>query len=387
VVDLGNEPLANATVEVYNGTNPSMLLEDGKTNSLGLTQNITLASGINYTIRTFMRNVEVADPVSICPDRSGTIQIEAQIIDLNITVTSEDGEPLPEIEIKISYKLADRYGQLLIGEETFKTNETGNLIRLNYPANASYEIEARRDNVLFNKTSIGNLTNSAINGWVNIRIICPIVNLQVQVLDSRGKPVPNVHIDLYEYEGTLQESKVTDNLGMVQFRQLVGRYEICVYNYSSLLERRITLNRTVIDLIDNPTIIRINCEGLNLNLSILVIDQIGQPIPNAIIKIEYEGLEIRTLTVGSDGRATTLIPIGGKYRISLQILNRLCEAKTVVIEESCFLVMKVDRYIMFSGYLIEVSQLVSITLISLILLTFILLVNYERLKKFIRKSL
>jgi hypothetical protein len=92
----------------------------------------------------------------------------------------------------------------------------------------------------------------------------------------------------------------------------------------------------------------------------MVVDYFGQPIPNAKVKVEREFEEgyvnIADFKTGSDG-TVSLPKIGGNYRISVYVMGKLCETKTLHLDESKAIKFKIAKFVVVGGYPLEVTQL------------------------------
>ena len=172
VVNLNGEPLSGVRVEVYNWSEPEVLLEVEETNRSGLTGGISLPNGTRYLFTTFMENFEVAN-LSLHLNSSGTVLLEARVANLNVTVTDENGEPLPNIDLRLRERYVDRYGSTILKEDSFKTNSRGNAEFRNLFVDAEYELEALREDVSFAEVEIANLTELLTDGWAHVEVLCP----------------------------------------------------------------------------------------------------------------------------------------------------------------------------------------------------------------------
>jgi len=370
------EPLPDVTINV---TNPYGDVASGKTNETGLID-FRIDRG-NYTFKAVWKN----EPVGTLENQSvtgeameyvlqRTFNITCELAQITIAINDEDGHPLPFINVTLAN--ATLAPQTIV--DSFETNYMG-IVATNTFTNTSYTIEARRYGHLFNMTPIENLT---VTRWINIT--CPTYTLFVHVLDSNGLPLQNVQVEVYEWSSErVTGPKTTDELGSVSLDCTFGRYKIKVYNYSAELKRTVVLNETVMDLIEDPFFFVIHCKISNLDLSVLVVDYFGQPIPNAKVKVEREFEEgyvnIANLKTGSDG-TVSLPKIGGNYRISVYVTGKLCETKTLHLDESKVIKFKIDKFVVVGGHPLEVTQLVACISLGILVALFGLALMYRRLR-------
>jgi len=369
-----DEPLADVTIEISSRGAPIIR---GKTNTTGWVDFRLLYRG-NYTFKAFWEEVQVGSLENQSVTGSATdyllqklFNIECELARITITVTDKDGLPLPFINITLT---SNKTGPLHLPE----TNYTGIAIT-NAFTNTSCTLEARRYGYLFNRTSIENLTLTS-----RINITCPTYTLFVHVLDSKSLPLQSVSVIAYEWSSQrVTGSGITNDLGSIAVNCTFGRYKIRVYDQQS----GILLNETVTDLIEDKSFLVIHCRISNLDFSVAVKDYFGHPIPNALVKIEREGEEIGSLHVGSNGTVSLHGIIGGDYRISVYVAGKLCETRTLYIDETKVVVFKVDRFVMIGGYSLEITQFVAWISLGIVFVLFVLALMFKRLRKVKEKSL
>ena len=156
-----------------------------------------------------------------------------------------------------------------------------------------------------------------------------------------------------------------------------------MYNYSAELGRTVVFNETVIYLIEDQQFVVISCKICNLELSIVVTDYFGQPLPNAMVKVErefgQEYVNVANLTAGSDG--TVFLPkIGGRYRISVYVMDKLFDINTLDLDKSKVIVFRIDKLVVVSGYPLEVTQLIVYISLGTMVAMFALALIYRRLR-------
>ncbi|MFQ6081108.1 MAG: hypothetical protein ACE5OW_05525 [Candidatus Bathyarchaeia archaeon] len=375
-VNLNREPLAGVTVEVYNATtDPETLIEEGVTNQTGWVR-FQLANDTYYSFKAFWKDVEVGS----LPGQNITSNItiddfQCSLAHIKVVVTDEAEVPLPYIDVVLTYSYLTRYNETVPESASFETRENGTIVAPNMLTNANYTIEARRYGSLFNRTQIPSLNQLLKDGWANITITCPTYTLFTHVLDSSKLPLPNMEVEVYEWSSRiLVQSGTTNDRGSAAFNCTFGRYRVMVYGYSEELKRRITLNETVVDLIEDPSFLLIRCKIFNVTPSVKVVDYFGQPIPDAVIELErkfdQEWVKIEPARKTDVYGVASMPKIGGDYRISVYVAGDLCETRTLYLGETKVLLFKTDKYAMVSGYPVETSRLIAY--ISLILLVAVL---------------
>jgi len=319
----------------------------------------------NYSFKASLNNVEIGGIPVLSLSENITEILICQLAHIRTYVKDVDETPLSFIDVTFRYDYTTTDNITISAEISFETNSTGIVVLPNTFTNLSYAVETRRYNHLFNATTIGNLTGSL---WVNVT--CPTHPLFIHVLDSNEQPLKNVQVTAYEWSSERPMLiQATNESGSIASTLTFGRYTIVVSNYSEEFQGAIVLNETVLDLIEDQFLV-IRCKHFGIALSVKVVDYFGQPIPNAIVEVERKSeqgwMEIEPSPKTDSEGVLPLPNIGGDYLISIYATGNLDEVRTVSLTASQQVVIKLDKYMLVGGYLIEISQFV--TYISLILL-------------------
>jgi len=253
----------------------------------------------------------------------------------------------------------------------FMTDVTGIAVAHSLLPNITYTLNTSRYSVPFNVTTIPQLlVNEKLVAWVNVTIICPTVTLQVNVTKADGQPIGNALVKVQESLGGIHYEGNTDPTGMLAFNPVFGRYNIGVYDSSG-----IKLNETAVDLFQNQNV-TIYCNLYGLAVSVRVVDYFGQPFPNVNIALQREGSEAVSKRTQADGTATFDNLVGGNFEVAVYLTDETqpTVAQVFLVENSTTVQIKIDKYVMLVGLLIETSQL---TIAIIIALTVILVVSLE----------
>jgi hypothetical protein len=357
------EPLAGVSVGAY--LNETYVVS-GITNETGWID-LRVSHG-NYTFKAFWEQVEVGSLNYNVLENGTLLTLECELAHLTITIKDEAGFLLPFINVTL---VSNKTGVL-----QFETDYTGT-IRTNTFTSTNYTIEARRYGYLFNTTQIANLT---VTRWINIT--CPILTLFVNVLDSKGIPLRNVEVAVYEWSSGVAEpvqSETTDPLnGSAVFHLTFGRYKIWVYNE----DHTIILNKTVVDLVNLTEDQRfdIHCKIFNVDLSVIIKDYFGHPISNALVEVKRENWSILYPKTVSKGTYSFYNLTGGDCQISVSVMGKLCETRTVYLDEPKVIVFKLEKFVAVGGYLLEVTQLITYISLGIMITAFALALIYRRLR-------
>jgi len=354
------KPLAGVSVIAYLG---ETYVTSGITNETGWID-LQVSYG-NYTFKAFWKTVEVGSLDYDILENATLLPIECELAHLTIAIKDEAGFPLPFINVTVT---SSKTGVL-----QFETNSTGT-IRTNTFTNVNYTIEARRYGRWFNTTQIANLT---VTQWINIT--CPTYSMSVNVLDSKRIQLKNVEVAVYEWSSGVAEpveSETTDDLGSAVFHLTFGRYKIWVYNE----DHTIILNKTVVDLTENQLLLVVYCKIFNVDLSVIVKDYFGNPISNALVEVERENVDTSSQKTGSKGMASFYNITGGNCRISVSVMGKVSETRTLYLDEAKVIVFKLGKIAVVGGYLLEVTQLIAIISLGTMIAMFALALIYRRLR-------
>jgi hypothetical protein len=220
---------------------------------------------------------------------------------------------------------------------------------------------------LFFNQSIGNLTRTVGNLTHPFVIRCPTYTLFVHPLDSKEHPIQNAPVEVIEWSsGRIAGEGKTDEWGSIRLNLTFGSYKVRVYDP----EHTVILNETVVDVIQDQFYLALHSKIVNLDLSVRVLDYFGQTIPNAVVKIEREGMDTLDLTTGPDGTASKEGILGGNYRISLYVAGRLSAVKSLKLDESGELIFRAGDYMTLGGHPLELNQLIAGISLTIIIVAF-----------------
>jgi hypothetical protein len=366
---LNGKALADVWVNVYNKTNG--LIASNLTDEEGWAS--VSVEGGNYTFNASLPINSVYVPVGTLVNKSVTesrnITLLCWVAGLNITVSP----PLPFINITMTYQNVT---------DSFETNNTGIWKIPNLPTNISYTIVAQRYGYPFSNETLPlkKLLPANMNvSWVNLTITVPTYTLFVQALDSKGSPINNVEVAVYEWSSGVAkpvQSNTTNDQGNASFHNvLFGKYKIWVYNPN----QTIVLNETVVNLIQNQTLFVVHCNIYKVDLSVLVKDYFGKPISNALVKVERE-VGAYTNNTGANGKALFENITGGEVQISVTINGKLCETKTVYVEKTMVVEFRLGGYVMVAGYPVGTVQFFAFISLGVLVALFALALIYGRLR-------
>ena len=371
--NLAGEPLSGALIEAYNAT---VKIGVKSTNATGVAT--FLLEMANYTFKALWKNVEVGVRSNQNILDNKVLTLTCQLTNIKMLVIDREDTPVPFVSLAVNYSYTTRANASKKETLTSTTNYTGIWKLRNIFTNISYDIEARRYDLIFNQTYIAAM---AVSPWFNMTITVPTYTALIHATDSKTSSAEGVKVEVYEWNGGSTRYKTTDSSGDVSFSLTFGKYRIRAYKDDILL------NETTIDLIQNQSSFIFRLATLNVDLNVVVLDYFGQPIPNAVVNVEQKvTVESVEDTTGPDGRVTFSGILGGDLRISIRIAGEDSGTKDLYLADSKELSFHLERYVSVTGYVMETSQFVTAIALAMLIIAFIVGLTYKRLLKFPGKS-
>jgi hypothetical protein len=265
-------------------------------------------------------------------------------------------------------------GVLLMPEnQTFATDIDGIVVVHSLLPNITYSLNASRYSVPFNVTTIPQLTvDEAAVPWFNVTVFCPMLRLQVNVVNADGQPISNSVVKIKESLGGLNGEAQVDANGIAAFNVVFGRYNAEVFD-----SNEVRIGGTDIDVFQDQNV-TVNCALYGLTLTVRVVDYFGQPFSGANVKLQGGSPAVSALTQG-DGTATFNNVVGGDFKVAVYLGSdsQPTVAQEVAVKGSTTVEIKIDKYVLLAGSLIETSQLVVIIIIVVTVLLVLLLEVYR----------
>jgi len=356
------EATDQATNKVYSGTSGS-----------GGIATINLEKG-NCNVTAYWNDVKVGQTtVSITGESQQDITCE--LTNLKIIVQDKYGFLIPSVSLKISYRYTTtKDGSSRTGSASGQTNIAGSfflnstLPRIDYTINASV---------------YGRVFNSANNTFSNIPaeptftvvVLFPSQNLTLTILDYNHEAIPNARLAMDEITSGIFYVASTDSHGSSTVEVAFGIYKVRIYKDAVLL------NETTIEVFSNVQT-NIRCILYNLPVSVLVVDYFGQPIPN--VNVVYKGPDGKSLSeiTQANGVATFNNVIGGDAQIIAYQTGQesYFEAVNLQVESSTAVQIRMGRFVVIGGFLVDTGVFVTITIILVVVILFVVLELFRRRK-------
>jgi len=368
--NLAGEPVSGIRLEALDNATNTKFNKTSESNGLATLQ---LEKGDHF-FEAFWKGVKVGE-MNVTITGEAQYNITCKLTDLTVIVKDERGTPIPFVYLNISYQFTTRENMLKNETLTGETDFSGTFKVGSTLPHITYTINASRYGKIFNVNNNTVLSLPA-KKRMNITILCPAKILTLNITDHDYKPFPNARIEAIEQMGGIFYVETTDSSGIATIRCTFGKYNLKVYAGSILL------NETSINMFDNQSL-EIYCKLYNLTVSVKAVDYFGQPIPNVNVTLIRESTQPISKRTATDGIATFYKVIGGKFQVAAY-LNE--ESKPLVstiayIEEHRTITLKIERYTLIAGMLIETSQLAVITAIIVILIVVLIIELYRKRKR------
>lgn len=362
--NLAEEALQNVTIQAF---------EDGKsvaneTSGLDGLAHLKLEVG-NYTCHAYFKDQKVGERwLEI--NATTSFNLDCNLTNLRILVIAlKDGVEIciPEIEIYLTSQPEN---------QTVTTDIDGTAVVHSLLPNITYVLNSSRYNTLFNVTTIASLlVNQTEIAWFNVTIICPTFTLKVNVTNPNagGQPINNAIVKIQELMGGLYyEARTVD--GVATSNCVLGNYSVEVY------VNGMRLNGTIVNLNETIVNISLSCKLYGLNVSFRVVDYFGQPIPNAEVTLRREGLPQSSLFTESDGTATFNNVIGRNLNVTVHLNGQMqpCVTATYSVEETKTIEIRIGKYVLLAGFLVETSQFTTAIIIAATVILVLSLEVYRR---------
>jgi hypothetical protein len=347
--NLANETVQSVTVQAYEG---STLTDEAITSSDGLAT-LQLEIG-NFTCRGYFRDAVVGEQ---------TIQINDTLaFDLSCNLTNLRIHIVAQVN-GAEISIPDARVYTTPDNETYLTDINGTAILNSLLPNAAFTVNSTRYGTTFNMTDISTLLiNGNLTAWYDLKITVPNLNLQVNVTKAGGQAFSNARVKTQDLVGSpLFEGNADDN-GIITFIAPFGQYRLQILDNNGIV-----LNETTVSLFGDQNA-TIRCDLFDITITVQVLDYFGQGISGASVRLQGDAQPAVSATTQSDGTATFNNIIGG----SMQTTVFIGDSSTPVAAQGFAathsptnIPIKINKYVVLAGMLIEANQLAIMILIAL----------------------
>lgn len=367
--NLAGDPVPSVEIRAFAD---GQSLANATTGSTGLVT-IKLETG-NYTLGAYSKDQKVGE---LEPEIANvtSIDLACNLTNLRVrTIAVVDGIEIgvPEAGIFITPE-----------NKTVNTDITGTSVARSLLPNTSYTLNVSRYNMPFNITVIPDLlVDSSLVAWYDVTIFCPEKRLEVTVSKADGSSFNDAIVKIQERLGGIEYEGNTDASGAVTFTAVFGRYDVRVYDTSG-----IRLNETAVDLFEDQSV-SVHCSLYGLEFSVKVVDYFGQPISGVTVTLRRDGSSPVSDKTEGEGTVTFGSLIGGNIEVAVYIGDQSepTAAQGLTISNSTSTQIKIGKYTVLLGLLVETGQFAVALIIVSIVVVILLLEVYRTRRVRIQKS-
>ncbi len=345
-LNLAGETVSSVLVKMLeNGTS----VAEDMTDSDGLAH-LRLEIG-NYTGQAHYKDTKVGENPLIAIANDSLLNLDCNLTNIRVTVTDEAANDLPEVKILLISS---------VDNQTLFTDINGTVIAHSILPNITYTMNFSRYDMPFNSTTIPLLPTT---DWYDLPITCPTMTLNVSVTNAKGQPLEGSLVKAQELLGGQYYEGNTAN-GLVSLNCPFGKYTVSVYVSGT------KVNETIVSLNETTVNLPINCGLYGLSISMKIVDYFGQGIPNANVTWQRSGLEGSSIA-GADGKVAFNNIIGGDLQVTVRLSGQSdpCVIARAYVDATVESVeVRIDKYVVLFGMLVETSRLVAAIIIVLALM-------------------
>lgn len=370
--DAVSQILVEAFDEAANTTYSNTTDENGLTS-------LQLEKG-NHTFEAFWNEEVKVGGMQETITGNYTYDFPCDLANMKITVKDEDENLIPFVFLNITYQyITTKESNTKNGSTSGQTDLAGVFLINSTLIHINYTINASRYEIIFNKNN-NTVQDLPAEAWFNVTILCPAKTLTLNVTENNRNPLPNAHVELTEDMGGTSYNETTNDEGIVVVNCTFGKYAVKVYM------NNILLNETFVEIF-NDTYSEIYCKLYNLTISVKVVDYFGQPISNAKVTWQLYGLEDSALTK-SDGLVTFSNIIGGDLQVTVYLpgQSQPFMVTSLFVDNSKTIEIKLDKYVVLAGFLVETSYLATAIIIIVAVLLVLLIEIYRKRRAKSEKS-
>jgi hypothetical protein len=330
-----------------------------------------LEAGVQ-SLTAFWNGVNVAQ-TDITVSGTGVFTVVCTLTDLNFVVHNEDGAPMPFVHLDIGFQYQTSAGAAQTGSASGETDVLGfykfnsTLIGIDYNVNAS----------LYNQVfSIKTVNNVPAQSLTEVSITCPNEALIINVIGNSQSPISGARIELVEVSNSLFYTSTTDSNGSIASQVTFGTYRARIY------KNNILINETNVEVFSNVQE-QILCTLYGIQVSVSVVDLLGQPIQNANVTLIGPVTERFSALTQNNGKAIFNDVIGGDIQIIAFAQGAPNDYQAVVqpVNQPTSIQIRLDKYVALGPLLIQANTLLTIGIILILIILFGVVEVYRRKKR------
>ena len=367
-VNIGNEIVPLIRLQVQDAT--TNVVVNGSSGSDGIAT-FSLEAGIQ-SLTAFWSGVNVGQ-TNITVTGNGVFTMVCALTDLNFVVHNENGVPMPFVLLDIAFQYQTASGVMQVGSSSGETDVLG-FYRLNSTfTGIDYNVTSSLYNQIF---SVNKVNNAPVQSFSQVLITCPNEALTINVIGNNQAPISNARIELVEVSNNLFYTATTDLNGSAASAVTFGTYRARIY------KNNVLINDTNVDVFSN-TQKQILCTLYGIQVSVSVVDVLGQPIQNANVTLNGPATERFSALTNSNGKVIFNDVIGGDVQIVAFAQGAPNDFQAVVqtVNQPTSIQIKLDKYVALGPFLVQTNTLLTIGVILTLLILFVAVEIYRRKKR------
>ena len=282
VLDVAQEPIQNVNLYIGhpNGTTMRVITDDQ-----GEVEVPQLPEG-EYEIRSEWLT-KVVNQTSHQLDSNEHLTMHADVYYMDISVSDERGEPVPDVHITSRYTDTERVADASLtdidGETTMRLPATTDFL---------YDLESSWRGV-----SVGEEHDIELDSNTTVEIDLEIYYIDVHVEDSTpdNGDLEDARLRAYNVEtGALANTNITDEQGESEMRLPAGDHTFEV-RWKGVLVAEVT------EEVQQDEVIEIQCDVYYLNIK--VEDTENEDVNNAVVEIRHQGRLLEQISTNTEGEA------------------------------------------------------------------------------------
>ena len=348
----------NASGILVKAFEDSTFVAGGTSDTNGTVQSLKLEIG-NYSCNASYKDKLIGER-QLEINGSASVFFDCNLTNLRVLIVAvKNGSEvrIPEVRMNLTSQLDNR---------TLTTDINGTATANSLLPNETYTLDVKRYELVFNTTTIPTLLeNGNATAWFDLKIFCPAYTLRVNVTNPNAgnQPINGVTVKVQESLGGLHYQETTVD-GAASFDCPLGSYAVKVYDVNGIMlnQTTVALNATTVDLL-------FSCRLYGLDITVRVVDYFGQLITNVNITLQ-QGTWQDSKLPGADGQTAFTGTTGGNMQVTARLPGQTepLVATTAYVDTTRTIELKVDRFTILAGMIVETSQLLTIILIVLIVL-------------------
>ena len=188
--------------------------------------------------------------------------------------------------------------------------------------------------------------------------------------------IPNARVELVESTNNLFYTATTDANGSVTNQVTFGTYRLRIY------KDNILISESSIAVFSDSQL-KERCTLYGIQVSVRVVDFLGQPIQNANVTLIGPSTERFSTLTPSSGTATFSDVIGGDMQIVAfaQAAPNDYQAVTQLVNQTTSIQIKLGQYIAVGPFLIQANTLITIMIILVVAILFVVVEIYRHKRR------